>query len=79
MCGLVGSCRADFHRVREKSVLNKRLNSWLSRAGLQPTGLSRRLVGIGLIALSVPAFLAPLATGTWSLERPARRAGSGHR
>ena len=31
-------------------------------------GLRRKIVGIGLIAISVLAFATPLAAGTWSLQ-----------
>ena len=41
---------------------------WRSVVALRSTGLPRIVVGIGLLAMSVLALFAPLATGTWSLQ-----------
>ena len=44
------------------------INRWLSLVGLRSVGLPRMVGGISLIAMSVLAFAAPLAAGTWSLQ-----------
>ena len=44
------------------------LNAWRSLIGPDSAGLPRAMAGVSLIAMSVLALAAPLATGRWSLQ-----------
>ena len=48
------------------------------RSLMRPRSVGRRkIVGIGLIAISVLAFATPLAAGTWSLQLSMQERGEG--
>jgi uncharacterized membrane protein HdeD (DUF308 family) len=49
-------------------VLKDSVDRWRSLIGRWPNRLPRMVVGVGLIAMSVLALVAPLAAGTWSLQ-----------